>query len=135
MLLSFQCKAKYDCTGVSLSDQTKSPRSLLPFICLCFPLHPNHVHHPLSVQHFLNLSSCFSFLFCLSRIVAPVSPALSAPPCLVWISPASTSPNPPPPPTCPSFTLASASLLLLCHSSLSTPQPCDANVSPSRAGG
>lgn len=96
MLLSFQCKAKYDCTGVSLSDQTKSPRSLLPFICLCFPLHPNHVHRPLSVQHFLNLSSCFSFLFCLSRIVAPVSPALSAPPCLVWISPASTSPNRPP---------------------------------------
>lgn len=71
MLLRFASQAKGSTTElrcstrVSLQGQTKSPRSSLPFIPLCFP-HPNHVHRPL--QLCLD-SSCFRLVFSVSIVL------------------------------------------------------------------
>lgn len=136
MLLCFASQAQKSmteqscCTRVSLQGQTKSPRSLLPFISVCFPSSkprsPSPVNATLSGVVFLS-----SRLFSLNRARAPVCAPLSAPPCLFQISPASASPLP----ACLPFTLVCDSPSLLWHSSLSTRRACDGNLRPSRSWG
>lgn len=91
-----------------------------------FP-HPNHVQRPLSAELFLDFSSCFlpfqSWSYLCSRVCSPPLPTTSRL-CL----------------TCLHLSLARPSLsfsphFLLCHSSLSTHQPCDGNLRPSRPWG
>lgn len=105
--------AKPDCTGVSLSGQTKSPRSPLPFIPLCVPLMQTTFAVPCQCN-----ASGLVFLFFLPSLRylsywCPGVPSARRPTLsgqdLTWLHLS---------PACPSFTLALASPSSLCHSSL-----------------